>query len=191
MNKNEGVAFDPGFSQYVYAFEETLGYLYNDINRYKNFSQKKMKFMQYYKKILEMFYNNIGFYTGCLMWAAHIKSLPEQTILNNPYLGKEYIENIEIESVNFLRSFINSFPKDMKYYLAKDFLFDESYEKLINAYEQFLIINKGFTISEKISDIKLPDGLKIDSGDYKEKIENAISKKDLSLLKDNINIVIQ
>ena len=70
-------------------------------------------------------------------------------------------------------------------------MFDESYEKLINAYEQFLIINKGFTISEKNSDIKLPDGLKIDSGDYKEKIENAISKKDLSLLKDNINIVIQ
>ena len=60
--KYEGIEFDPGFAPYILAFEGTVQYLYTDINRYKNLSQKKVKFMQYYKKILEVFYNNIGFY---------------------------------------------------------------------------------------------------------------------------------
>ena len=36
-----GLAFDPGFSPYVLAFQGTVQYLYTDINRFKNLSQKK------------------------------------------------------------------------------------------------------------------------------------------------------
>lgn len=63
----KGLEFDPGFAPYILAFQGTVEYLYADINRFRNFSQKKLKFMQYHKKILEVFNNNLGFYVGCLM----------------------------------------------------------------------------------------------------------------------------
>ena len=44
------------------------------------------------KNFFDVFYNNIGFYTGCLMWAAYIKGEPKQKILSNPCLGLEYDE---------------------------------------------------------------------------------------------------
>ena len=39
----QGFEFDPGFAPYVLAFKGTVEYLYADINRFKNFSQKKMR----------------------------------------------------------------------------------------------------------------------------------------------------
>ena len=94
--KNEGIEFDPGFAPHILAFEGTVEYLYTDINRFKNLSQKKIKFMQYYKKILDVFYNNVGFYTGCLMWASYIRTLPKQKILSNYYYEQEYNEEQNI-----------------------------------------------------------------------------------------------
>lgn len=188
--ENNGVLFDPGFSEHVYAFAETLNYLYQDINKYKNFSQKRIKFMQYHKKILSLFYNNIGFYTGCLMWAAYIKTLPEQKILNNPYLGEEYQIDIETSGIKFLQTFLNTFPKDVKYYLAQDFIFNEKIKNLIFSYEEFIIINKGFINSEKNIDIKLPSNINNNAETYKNLIDDAISQKDLSILKEQIDLVL-
>ena len=54
----KGLEFDPGFAPHILAFRGTVEILYSDINRFKNFSQKKLKFMQYHKKILDVFYNN-------------------------------------------------------------------------------------------------------------------------------------
>ena len=51
-NTCEGLQFDPGFAPYILAFRGMVEYLYTDINRFKNLSQKKLKFRQYYKKIL-------------------------------------------------------------------------------------------------------------------------------------------
>ena len=51
----KGLEFDPGFAPYIMAFRGTVEYLYMDINRFKNLSQRKMKFRQYYKKFLELF----------------------------------------------------------------------------------------------------------------------------------------
>ena len=51
----KGLEFDPGFAPYILAFRGTVEYLYMDINRFKNLSQRKMKFRQYYKKFLELF----------------------------------------------------------------------------------------------------------------------------------------
>ena len=42
----KGLEFDPGFGPYILAFRGSVEYLYSDINRFKNLSQKKMKFMQ-------------------------------------------------------------------------------------------------------------------------------------------------
>ena len=37
----QGLEFDPGFAPYILAFRRTTEYLYADINRFKNFSQRK------------------------------------------------------------------------------------------------------------------------------------------------------
>lgn len=179
----EGLEFDPGFAPYIMAFQGTVEYLYTDINRFKNFSQKKLKFMQYHKKILEVFNNNLGFYVGCLMWAAYIKTQPEQELLSNHCFGKPYNEEENILDTQFMLKFTELFSKDMKYFLGKDFAFDSNVISLLKVYEEFLVINKGFTESKTNMDIKLPSAVKIDKAEnYKSQIEEVLKTEDLSKL---------
>ena len=117
----QGLEFDPGFGPYILAFRGTVEYLYTDINRFKNLSQRKMKFKQYHKKFIEIFNNNLGFYIGCLMWAAYIKTQPEQDILNNHCLGQKYNEEANISDTEFMIKFLELFPKDMKYFLSENY----------------------------------------------------------------------
>ena len=121
-----GIEFDPGFAPFLLAFRGTAEYLYMDINRFKNFSQKNTKFLQYHKKILEMFNNNLGFYVGCLMWASYIKTLPQQEILSNHCYGLEYNPDENIAETRFMLNFVENFPKDMKFFIGQSFAFDEN-----------------------------------------------------------------
>ena len=187
----KGLEFDPGFSPYIMAFQGTVEYLYSDINRFKNFSQKKMKFMQYYKKILEIFNNNLGFYVGCLMWAAYIKTQPEQKILSNHCFGAEYNEEANISDTRFMLQFTELFPKDMKYFLAQNYSFDEKQIKLLEIYKEFLTINKGFVASEKNTDIQLPASVKTENAEaYKAQIEEVLKTEDLSKLLEYLPAII-
>ena len=179
----KGLEFDPGFGPYILAFRDTTEYLYMDINRFKNLSQKKMKFMQYHKKIVEMLNNNLGFYVGCLMWAAYIKTQPEQEILSNHCFGAEYNEDANISDTRFIAGFVELFPKDMKYFLGQNYSFDENVSKLIKTYEEFLIINKGFVESKYNTDIQLPSNIKINNAEeFKSQIDKVLETKDLSKL---------
>ena len=179
----EGLEFDPGFAQYILAFRGTVEYLYFDINKFKNLSQKKMRFRQYHNKILEVFYNNLGFYAGCLMWAAYTKTQPEQKILSNHCYGQSYNEEENTSETQYMLKFEELYPKDMKYYLAEDFSFDKNLRKLLEMYEKFLIINEGFTKTELNTDIKLPDGLKTDNAkNYRVIIEKVLENGNLSEL---------
>ena len=179
----KGLEFDPGFAPYILAFRGTVEYLYADINRFKNFSQRKMKFRQYYKKFFELFYNNLGFYTGCLMWAAYIKTQPEQPILNNNCLGQEYDEESNISETEFMIKFLELLPKDMKYFLGENYEIDKSDMKILEMYKEFLIINKGFINSEKNTDILLPSGMITEGAEnFKEKIDEVLKSGDLSKL---------
>ncbi|MCM1003152.1 MAG: hypothetical protein NC408_02285 [Candidatus Gastranaerophilales bacterium] len=168
----EGLQFDPGFAPYILAFRGMVEYLYTDISRFKNLSQKKVKFRQYYKKILLGFDNNMGFYAGCLMWAAYIKTQPEQEILGNHCLGQTYNAEENISETQFMLWFAEQFKKDMKYYLGETFAFDEKLINLIKLYEEFLTINKGFTESKTNTDILLPKG--IEPKDYKKTIDKVL-----------------
>lgn len=179
----EGLEFDPGFAPYILAFRGTVEYLYFDINKFKNLSQKKMRFRQLHKKILNVFYNNLGFYAGCLMWAAYITTQPEQKILSNHFFGKPYNEEENISETQYMLKFEELFPKDMQYFISENFSFDKNLRKLLETYENFLVLNKGFTKSELNSDIKLPEGLKTDNAkSYKEIIEKVLENGDLSKL---------
>lgn len=187
----KGLEFDPGFGPYILAFRGTVEYLYMDINRFKNLSQKKMKFMQYYKKVLDIFNNNIGFYVGCLMWAAYIKTQPKQKILSNHCLGQEYNEEANISDTQFMFQFTELFPRDMKYFLGQNFSFDENIINLLKVYEEFLVMNKGFVNSEFNTDIELPKSVKIENAEkYKEQIEEVLKTKDLSKLLEYLPTII-
>ena len=192
MTENKkGLAFDPGFAPYILAFGGTVEYLYTDINRFRNFSQKKMKFLQYHKKILEVFYNNAGFYAGCLMWASYLKAQPEQDILSNPCLGEKYAEEENIADAQYMLNFTELFPKDMKYFLGQNFEFEPEIIKLIKTYEEFLVLNKGFTETKRNTDLVLPKSVKTENADlYKSLIERALSEGHLQLLKDKISEII-
>lgn len=176
-----GLDFDPGFGPYILAFRGAVEYLYLDINKFKNLSQKKVKFMQYHKKILEIFDNNLGFYVGCLMWAAYIKTQPKQKILSNHCFGQEYNEKDNISETIFMKEFIKLYPRDMKYYMGKSFEFDENISKLVQAYEEFLVLNKGFVESEFNTDILIPESIKISEPENcKNLIDEILGTEDLS-----------
>lgn len=187
----EGIEFDPGFAPYILAFQGTVNYLYMDINKFKVFSQKKAKFRQYYKKILEVFNNNLGFYVGCLMWAAYIRTQEEQKIINNHCLGGKYNEEENTIETDYMINFARLFPKDMKYFMNTSFEFDSDVDKILGAYKEFLIINKGFVHAEKNTDIQLPKGLKTTVAEtFKEKIDEAINMKDLSKLLEYTDLIL-
>ena len=187
----KGLEFDPGFGPYILEFQGTVEYLYTDINRYKNFSQRKMKFRQYYKKILEVFKNNLGFWVGCLMWAAYIKTKEEQELLNNYCLGGEYNDDEGSSGVDFMSKFTELFPKDMKYYLGEKFEFEPVVTKIIDTYKEFLAINKGFIDSKTNADIKLPKNVKTnDAETFKEKIDKVLEIGDLSKLNEYSSLIV-
>ena len=177
----KGLEFDPGFAPFILAFRGTVEYLYLDINKFKNLSQRKMKFRQYYKKFLDLFYNNLGFYIGCLMWAAYIKTQQEQEILNNHCLGGVYNEEENTSDVDFMIKFLELFPKDMKYFLGENYEINSQDMKVLEMYKEFLTINKGFVSSKTNSDILLPADMKTDNAEsFKDKIEEIIKSEDLS-----------
>ena len=177
----EGLEFDPGFSPYIMAFQGTVEYLYMDVNRFKNLSQRKMRFRQYYKKILDVVNNNLGFYIGCLMWAAYVLSQEEQPILNNHCLGNKYNEDENTSETDFMIRFTELFPKDMKYFLGELYSFNTQDINVLNTYKEFLTINRGFIDTKTNKDIKLPKNVNITNvEDYKEKIDEIIKSGDLA-----------
>lgn len=188
----KGLEFDPGFAPYIMAFRGTVEYLYMDINRFKNLSQRKMKFRQYYKKFLELFNNNLGFYVGCLMWAAYIKTQPEQDILNNNCLGGEYNKEENVSDVDFMIKFLELLPKDMKYFLGMNYEINPEDLKILEMYKEFLTINKGFVNSKKNTDILLPSGMKTDGADsFKDRIDEVLKTEDLSKLLEYKDLICQ
>lgn len=44
IDTKDGVQFDPGFIQHMSAFEPNIEYVYNNLNSFKNFNQKKLQF---------------------------------------------------------------------------------------------------------------------------------------------------
>lgn len=179
--KADGIEFDPGFAPYILAFQGTVEYLYTDINKYKNLSQRRLKFKQYYRKFLEVFNNNLGFYVGCIMWAEYITIQPEQQILNNHCYGHKLSDEENTYDVDFMIKFTELFPKDMKYFLNEHYEFPKEYLQILNLYREFLIINKGFANLTKNTEILLPENIaRANAESFKEKINEVLKTGDLS-----------
>lgn len=150
----EGALFDPGFIGHLNAFVPSIEYIYQNLYRFKNFNQKKMQFKMQYNKIVHLIETYIGFYLGCMLWAACIKDL-NKPVLNNLCYGADYDENETIGEADFVKKYIEQFQKDVKYYLGQDYKIDGFTMKVLDEYMEFLKLNKGFTSVQQTSDIKL------------------------------------
>lgn len=176
MNFDNGAQFDPGFVQHMSAFVPNIEYVYAGLNRLKNFTLKKNQFKMYYPKIQSLLKNYLGFYLGCILWAAYISQLDEKPILNNLCFGGEYSEKETLSEVDFIKDYIEQLKKDVKYYTGQDFTIDENSINILNAYREFLIANKGFVETKTTKDIKLPTNLKTPSDKDLEEILSGIEK---------------
>lgn len=176
MNFDNGAQFDPGFVQHMSAFVPNIEYIYAGLNRLKNFTLKKNQFKMYYPKIQSLLKNYLGFYLGCILWAAYISQLDEKPILNNLCFGGEYSEKETLSEVDFIKDYIEQLKKDVKYYTGQDFTIDENSINILNAYREFLIANKGFVETKTTKDIKLPTNLKTPSEKDLEEILSGIEK---------------
>lgn len=106
-------------------------------------------------------------------------------------MGQPYDEKENISDTQFMLKFAELFAKDMKYFLGKEFAFDENITKLLKVYEEFLVINKGFTESKTNTDIKLPSDVKTENANsYKSQIEKVLETKDLSKLLEYLPSII-
>ncbi len=187
MNFEEGVPFDPGFVQHISAIIPNIQYVYSELNKYKNFGQKKNQFRMIFPKLDELVNNYVGFYAGCILWAQAIKDM-DKPITGNFCCGGKYDEEETLQEVRFLKEYLEFFPKDVKYYVGKDYSLHPDTFKILDLYEEFLKVNEGFISVEKTSDLKIPENCKpLENKDnILAKIEEVVGNGKLSELREYI-----
>ncbi len=170
----ETVKFDPGWGKHVLVYSGTVEYLYNDINRFKNMGQRSFKFKTYFPKIMQLLENNVGFYTGCLLWGVYLKTLPVSEITGNHCLGQVYDENTPDLEPDYILTSIDNLIRDYKYYTGKTIEIPAMYKTIMQKYVEFATLNKSFTETKTTEDLKLPQGLKTLSENDLKEIKSAI-----------------
>ncbi len=186
--------FDPGFSKILLSsFSYNVELLYLNLLRIKNFGQKKTQFVLTFQKGKSLFDIYLGFYLGCMLWGACLKSMGNEKIEGNPFLGKTYEREQSLEEIHYLKDFVKKFDRDAKYYLGKPFVVDEQKLKILDLYEEFIDANEGFTNTDSTDKIQLAGNLnnvsKEDIEQFKLKIDEVIEKdklEDLLIFCDKI-----
>ena len=112
----------------------------------------------------------VGFYYGCLLWAAYISyENPPKDIEGNSFYGKtkeELEQYAYLEEVNYILNFFEQYPKNLAYYRLQGNKIDEKYIKTVEIYKEFLIINESFIKTKTTADLKIPSVIKkLDSQD--------------------------
>ena len=186
--------FDPGFSKILLSsFSYNVEVLYYDLNRIKNFGQKKTQFLLTFQKGKGLFDVFLGFYLGCMLWGACLKSMVNEKIEGNPFIGKTYEREQSLEEIFYMKEFVKKFDRDSKYYTGKPFKVDENKLKSLDLYEEFIDANGGFSDTDTTDKIKLVGKLeelsKEEIEEIKLKIDEAINKdklEDLLIFCDKI-----
>lgn len=174
----DGVQFDPGFIKHMSAIVPNIQYVYDSLNRIKNFNQKKQQFKMYYPKIITLLETYMSFYAGCILWGVYIKTIEHAPLLNNLCYGGEYSEEETLSEVEFIRNYLEQMKKDVKYYMGKDFSFNPEHLKILDAYKTFLVANKGFVATKTTDDIVIPESFNVPSEDELEIICDKINEVD-------------
>lgn len=153
--------FDPGYGKHLSSFIYTVEPIYEKLNGLKNYKQKQIYFTRCCPVISRLISQNTGFYSGCLLWAVYLKTLPEGDIINNHCLGQVFDEKTALVELIYFREFVRVFPKDVKFYLNKEFIYND--DDILETYRQFALLNEGFVHTCKNTDIKLLDVVKTPS----------------------------
>lgn len=163
MNNNF-VPFDPGYSKYVSSFMYFNEQVKGILKSFKVQNQKIFQYRRFLPQILDVMQKEVGFYYGCLLWAAYISyENPPKEISNNSFLGKtpeELKEFDYLEEVNYILNFFEQYPKDLMYYKIQAQSIDSKYIKTVEIYKDFLIINESFIDTKTTADLKLPSEIK-------------------------------
>jgi len=176
--------FDPGFSKLLLSsFSYNIELLYLNLLRIKNFGQKKTQFVLTFQKGKSLFDVYLGFYLGCMLWGACLKSMGSEKSDGNPFIGKKYEREQSLEEIHYLKEFVKKFDKDSKYYMGKPFKVDENKLKILDLYEEFIDANEGFSQVDTTDKIKLVGNLNNASTEdieqFKLKINKAIEENKL------------
>lgn len=177
MTKTEEmVLFDPGFAQHTTILSIGTEYIYNSINQFKNFGQRKMKFKMLYPQLVKMAEANVGFCLGSLLWAVYIKGSGDSKIEGNPCLGGTYDREETVEEADFSIAFFDKLKKDAKYYIGENYEINPLYVKVLELYKEFLVLNCGFVNTKTSSDVQLPEGFESPNSENLEKIHSKIQE---------------
>ncbi len=191
------VLFDPGFSRCMLGVSENVEFIYGAFSSsFMSPKQKKFQFTILYPKLKVLLHKNISFYLGCLLWAIYIKHIKDGIIENNPCFGNEFDEKVSLEEIDFLIDFVNkTLNRDTKYYLNQTYEPDIRHIKILETYREFLLKNKGFVKIKETKDIFMPKNVKTITKKItdiiKNKIYEAIEKKDLTLLYEVYDLILE
>lgn len=153
--------FDPGFTRDLIPLSLDTKYFYDELNMIKNFNIKKSEFRIALPKLAQLTERHIGFYVGCMLWGAYLKTLDSEKIINNPFLGKEYEEEPALSEINFIFDFVKKLDKDSKYYLGKPYNFDSKKLEILELYKEFIRKNESFVNTDTVDKIVLVGKLEI------------------------------
>lgn len=147
--------FDPGFTRDLIPLSLDTKYFYDELNMIKNFNIKKSEFRIALPKLAQLTERHIGFYVGCMLWGAYLKTLDSEKIINNPFLGKKYEEEPALSEINFIFDFVKKLDKDSKYYLGKPYNFDSKKLEILELYKEFIRKNESFVNTDTVDKIVL------------------------------------
>lgn len=193
-NNEKNIKFDPGYAPLVIDSFGQVGYTYYTFSAISDIKLKRLNFPHTLRKLEKFLKINIAFYLGCLLWASYIKQFSEAEIIGNQLLGEKCEEAEYTSEINFLIDFIETqLPKDSKYYTNKNYIPDEKYLPILEAYKEFLILNKGFCNISKVNQIQIPKNLKTlnkeELNSINEKIQKAIEEKEIEQLFDCYDLI--
>ncbi|MCR4881099.1 MAG: hypothetical protein K6A44_04010 [bacterium] len=155
--KQNTVPFDPGFAPYVLVFSITYDYMQIEVRKFKNATQRKMKYKSLEGPIMRLCDNLIAFYFGCMLYGGYLKNKykSQVEISGNDFLGANIDEcksgDVMIEVLS-LEKFIKN--NDKNPFATKKI--NPVYAVVIDSYKEFLDVNEYFTNVKFTSDIKLP-----------------------------------
>lgn len=147
--------FDPGFTKSLIPLSLDTKYFYDELNMIKNFNIKKSEFRIALPKLAQLTERHIGFYVGCMLWGAYLKTLGSEKIIGNPFLGKEYEEEPALSEINFIFDFVKKLDKDSKYYIGKPYTFDPQKLEILELYKEFIKKNESFVNTDTVDKIVL------------------------------------
>lgn len=166
--------FDPGFTKSLIPLSLDTKYFYDELNMIKNFNIKKSEFRIALPKLAQLTERHIGFYVGCMLWGAYLKTLGSEKIIGNPFLGKEYEEEPALSEINFIFDFVKKLDKDSKYYIGKPYTFDPKKLEILELYKEFIKKNESFVNTDSVDKIVLVGKLETMSKEEILEIEKKI-----------------